>query len=173
MRRPASDAAAALIAELGLEPHPEGGHYRETYRHRPPGGGRGHATLIYYLLQADEPSRWHRVADAVEIWLFQAGAPFELGLSPDGERAHYRRLGADVANGEEPQIEIPAGVWQSARSLGRYSLAACLVVPAFDFASFEMAPAGWAPAPTGPLSRGRTRRNNRLGIRSGRARPKP
>jgi uncharacterized protein len=173
MSRPVSDTAAALIAKLGLEPHPEGGYYRETFRHRLPGGGRGHATLIYYLLQAGELSHWHRVIDAAEIWLFQAGAPFELGLSPDGERRDYRRLGTDIANDEEPQIEIPAGVWQSARSLGLYSLAACMVAPAFDFASFEMAPPGWAPGATGPLLRSRAPRINRLGVRSGRMRAKP
>jgi predicted cupin superfamily sugar epimerase len=157
MSRPVSDTAAALIAQLGLEPHLEGGHYRETYRHRPAGGGRGHATLIYYLLQAGELSHWHRVTDADEIWLFQAGSPFELGLSPDGERRDYRRLGTDVANGEKPQIEIPAGVWQSARSLGLYSLAACMVTPAFEFESFEMAPPGWVPglAPIRPGTGGR------------------
>jgi len=173
MSRPVSDTAAALIAQLGLEPRPEGGHYRETYRDRPRGGGRGQATLIYYLLQAGELSHWHRVTDAVEIWLYQAGAPFELGLSPDGEQRDFRRLGTDVAIGEEPQIEIPAGAWQSARSLGLYSLAACLVVPAFDFASFEMAPPGWAPGTTGPLLRSRAPRINRLGMRSGRMRAKP
>lgn len=145
MSRPVSDTAAALIAQLGLEPHPEGGHYRETYRHSPADGSRGHATLIYYLLQAGDVSHWHRVVDAIEIWLFQAGSPLELGLSPDGESRSFNRLGTDIANGEAPQIEIPAGHWQSARSLGLYSLAACLVVPAFDFAGFEMAPPGWNP----------------------------
>ena len=145
MTRPVSETAAALISQLGLEPHPEGGHYRETYRDRPADGSRGRATLIYFLLQAGETSRWHRVTDAEEIWLFQAGAPVELRLSRDGAQRETRRLGADVANGEEPQILIERGVWQSAASLGFYSLAACLVTPAFDFAGFEMAPAGWAP----------------------------
>ncbi len=146
MSRPVSDTAAALIAQLGLEPHPEGGHYRETYRDRPAGGGRARASLIHYLLQAGEVSHWHRVNDADEIWLFQAGSPLELALSPDGEIREDLVLGADVANGERPQILVGQGVWQSARSLGLYTLTACLVTPAFDFAGFEMAPPGWSPA---------------------------
>ncbi len=146
MSRPVSDTAAALIAQLGLEPHPEGGHYRETYRDRPSGGGRARASLIHYLLQAGEVSHWHRVNDADEIWLFQAGSPLELILSPDGEIREDHILGADVANGERPQILVNQGAWQSARSLGLYTLTACLVTPAFDFAGFELAPPGWSPA---------------------------
>jgi uncharacterized protein len=155
MSRPVSDTAAALIAQLGLEPHPEGGHYRETYRDRPTGGGRGRATLIYYLLQGGEVSHWHRVNDADEIWLFQAGSPLELPLSPDGQRREDRILGTDVANGEEPQILVGRGVWQAARSLGLYTLVACMVTPAFDFTGFEMAPPGWSPARPDPRGAGR------------------
>ncbi len=146
MSRPVSDTAAALIAQLGLEPHPEGGHYRETYRDRPAGGGRAHASLIHYLLQAGEASHWHRVNDADEVWLFQAGSPLELTLSPDGQIREDHILGPDVANGEQTQILVNKSVWQSARSLGLYTLAACLVTPAFEFAGFEMAPPGWSPA---------------------------
>jgi predicted cupin superfamily sugar epimerase len=146
MSRLVSDTAAALIAQLGLEPHPEGGHYRETYRDRPAAGSRARASLIHYLLQAGEVSHWHRVNDADEVWLFQAGSPLELTLSPDGEVREDHILGADVAIGERPQILVSRGVWQSARSLGLYTLAACLVTPAFDFAGFEMAPPGWSPA---------------------------
>ena len=146
MNRPVSDTAAALIAQLGLEPHPEGGHYRETYRDRTMGDARARASLIHYLLQAGEVSHWHRVNDADEIWLFQAGSPLQLILSPDGQRGEDLVLGADVANGERPQILVSQGVWQSARSLGLYTLVACLVTPAFDFAGFEMASAGWSPS---------------------------
>ncbi len=149
MSRPVSDTAAALIAQLGLEAHPEGGHYRETYRHRPAAGCRGHATLIHYLLQAGEVSHWHRVNDADEIWLFQAGSPLEISLSPDGQQREDRLLGTDVANGQQPQIKVAQGVWQSARSLGLYTLVACMVAPAFDIAAFEMAPPGWSPAMPG------------------------
>ncbi|HEY2111951.1 MAG TPA: cupin domain-containing protein [Dongiaceae bacterium] len=154
MNRPVSDTAAALIAQLGLGPHPEGGHFRETYRHRPADGSRGHATLIYYLLQAGEVSHWHRVNDADELWLFHAGSPLELLLAPEGGKREERRLGTDVANGEEPQILIERGVWQSARSLGLYTLAACMVTPAFDFAGFEMAPPGWSPLTRAPSGAG-------------------
>jgi predicted cupin superfamily sugar epimerase len=117
--------------------------------------------LIYYLLQAGEVSQWHRVNDADEIWLFQAGSPLELVLSPDGRERDYRRLGTDIANGEELQVLVGQGVWQSARSLGLYSLVGCLVTPAFDFAGFEMAPPGWSPMkhPAHSTSpRGRARR---------------
>ena len=163
MSRPVSDTAAALIAQLRLEPHPEGGHFRETYRDRPDGGGRGRATLIYYLLQAGEVSHWHRVTDADEIWLFQAGSPLELLLSADGREREALLLGTDVAAGEQPQLLVPRGSWQSAHSLGLYTLVACLVTPAFDFAGFELAPPGWSPAkqPTGgrhPSPRGLRRR---------------
>src|SRR5262249_5913430 len=153
MSRPVSDTATALIAQLGLQPHPEGGHFRETYRHRPGDGSRGHATLIYYLLQAGEGSKWHRVRDADEIWIFHAGWPLELLRAREGGAQEEHYLGTDVANGEEPQILVEADVWQSARSLGLYTLVACMVAPAFDFAGFEMAPPGWAPARGPAVSR--------------------
>lgn len=140
-----SDDAAALIARLGLQPHPEGGHFVETYRHRPPQGGRGDATAIYYLLRAGEESRWHRVTDAVEVWVYHAGAPLSLTLSADGRSTEAFRLGAAIAAGERPQVIVPAGCWQTARSLGDWTLVSCVVAPAFEYDSFEMAPAGWQP----------------------------
>jgi len=140
-----SDEAAALIARLGLRPHPEGGHFVETYRHAPTPAGRGDATAIYYLLRSGEESRWHRVTDAVEIWAYHAGAPLVLTLSPDGSRTESHRLGTDIAVGERPQAVVPAGCWQTARSLGNWTLVSCIVAPAFDYGSFEMAPAGWQP----------------------------
>lgn len=145
MTRPLSDTAPGLIRQLGLEPHPEGGHYRETFRHSPPGGGRGHMTAIYYLLEAGEVSRWHRVADADELWIFQTGGALELSLSPDGHAREDWRLGLDLAAGDAPQILVPAGCWQTARSLGLFTLVTCIVAPAFEFASFELAPEGWQP----------------------------
>jgi predicted cupin superfamily sugar epimerase len=137
--------AAAIIRALDLKPHPEGGHYRETFRHVPQSGGRGAMTAIYYLLQQGEVSAWHRV-DAAEIWHFYAGATLALILSPDGRRAEEILLGANVAAGERPQAVVPAACWQSARSRGDWTLVGCTVGPAFEFAGFEMAPPGWAPA---------------------------
>lgn len=139
------DEAAALIAALGLEPHPEGGHYRETYRHAPAEGGRGAVTAIYYLLRAGERSAWHRVTDAVEIWHHHAGAPLRLSVAEAGRETAEFRLGPDVAAGEHPQAVVPAGAWQAAESLGAWTLVGCTVAPAFLFDSFEMAPPGWTP----------------------------
>ena len=137
-------AVEALIAALELQPHPEGGHYRELYRDRPGDGSRGAMTAIYYLLAAGERSHWHRV-DAVEIWHHYAGASLALALSADGRMRAIHRLGNDFAAGERPQCAVPAGTWQSAVSLGAYSLMGCTVAPAFRFAGFELAPAGWEP----------------------------
>lgn len=140
-------AAEDVIRLLDLVPHPEGGFYRETYRDRPQNGGRGASTAIYYLLRAGEVSAWHRVTDAVEVWHHYAGGALELTLSSDGRETAVHRLGTDLGAGERPQVTVPAGVWQTARCLGDWTLAGCTVAPAFEFASFEMAPAGWAPHP--------------------------
>jgi uncharacterized protein len=136
--------AAAIIQALQLQPHPEGGHYCETFRHVPPSGGRGAMTAIYYLLREGEVSAWHRV-DAAEIWHFYAGAPLTLSVSADAKRVDAMTLGADVTAGERPQLVVPPGHWQSARSRGAWTLVGCTVGPAFDFAGFEMAPKGWEP----------------------------
>ncbi|MBI5164151.1 MAG: cupin domain-containing protein [Magnetospirillum sp.] len=135
--------AAAIVACLGLVPHPEGGAYAETYRHRPEDGGRGACTAIYYLLRAGERSRWHRV-DAVEIWHHYAGAALALNIAEAGT-TRVIRLGADLAAGEVPQAVVPAGAWQAAAPLGAWALLGCTVSPAFEFAGFEMAPEGWEP----------------------------
>lgn len=129
---------------LGLQPHPEGGHFREVLRDRGEAGGRGVATSIVFLLQAGEVSAWHRV-DALEIWNFHAGAPLELAIAEDGAAPGTRILGADFASGQQPQAVVPAHAWQSARSLGDWTLVGCVVAPAFSFAGFEMAPRGWTP----------------------------
>ncbi len=133
--------AASIIALLNLVPHPEGGHYRETFRDSAVDGtGRAASTAIYYLLQAGEISRWHKV-DAVEIWHWHKGAALELRISVDGTTVTTVRLGADFAAGEAPQCAVPAGTWQAARSLGDYSLVGCTVAPGFQFSGFEMADA--------------------------------
>ncbi len=131
--------ADAVVAALGLAAHPEGGWYRETFRHAEPGGGRGAMTAIYYLLKVGERSHWHRV-DAAEIWHWYAGAP--LALSTPGV---LRVLGPDLAAGQRPQLVVAKDEWQSAESLGEWTLVGCTVGPAFAFEGFELAPAGWSP----------------------------
>jgi len=139
--------AAEIARLLELQPHPEGGWFRETWRHRPAEGGRGAGTAIYYLLGDGAVSRWHRV-DAAEIWHFYAGAPLALTLSREGATQEVLRLGPDLAAGERPQLLVPEGAWQTARSLGAWTLVGCTVSPAFDFAGFELAPEGWEPSPS-------------------------
>ncbi len=136
--------AAAVIQQLGLARHPEGGWYRETWRHHGRDGGRGAGTAIYYLLSAGEVSAWHRV-DATEIWHWYAGAPLELDVASTGP-VETHRLGPDLPTGERPQIIVAEGAWQSARSLGAWSLVGCTVSPAFEFSGFEIAPPGWKPS---------------------------
>ena len=131
--------AADVIALLDLSPHPEGGHYRETFRdHRLVEGERAASTAIYFLLAAGEVSRWHRV-DAVEIWHWYAGAPLALFLG-DMSAPTVTRLGPDLTHDEQPQAIVPAGEWQAAESLGAWTLVGCTVAPGFSFAGFELAP---------------------------------
>ena len=140
--------ARRIIDALGLEPHPEGGWFRETWRAEAPDGERGAGTAIYYLLESGRVSRWHRV-DATEVWHWYAGAPLDLRLSPDGRLRRDAVLGPDIDTGERPQAIVPAGWWQSAapRAPGPegYTLAGCTVSPAFEFSGFELAPEGWEP----------------------------
>jgi predicted cupin superfamily sugar epimerase len=139
-------SAADVIRILDLKPHPEGGHFRETFRDpRTVAGGRSFSTAIYYLLARGERSHWHRV-DAAEIWHWYAGAPLVLEIAAN-ERASVERitLGADLVNGERPQSIVPAHAWQAAQSLGDWSLVGCTVAPGFEFSGFEMAPKDWPP----------------------------
>lgn len=138
--------AAEVIRLLGLQPHPEGGHYRETFRDPHEIDGRAASTAIYYLLDLGETSEWHRV-DAAETWLWHAGAPLVLTVSPNGHDAHAQHLGPDLARGQRPQIVVPAGHWQTATSLGAWTLVSCTVAPGFQFEGFEMAPPNWRPMP--------------------------
>lgn len=141
-----SDLTAKEIVDLlNLQPHPEGGWYCETYRHDAGDGGRGASTAIYYLLEAGDQSAWHRVTDADEVWHWYAGAPLAMTLSPDGRNEIAHRLGPDLATGQRPQLVVPAGHWQTAKSVGHWTLVGCTVAPAFQFESFEMAPPGWEP----------------------------
>lgn len=134
--------ADEIIARLGLLPHPEGGHYRQTWV-APGDGGRPAGTCIYFLLKADEASHWHRV-DAAEIWHFYAGAPLILRVAEtEAGPARALRLGPDLARGEAPQIVVPKDHWQAARSTGDWTLVGCTVSPGFRFEGFELAPPGF------------------------------
>jgi len=138
-------SAADIIRLLDLKPHPEGGHFRETFRDTRPINGRAASTAIYFLLAAGERSHWHRV-DAAEAWHWYAGAPLVLELvdTQAGPIRHVK-LGADLAAGERPQAVVPAGVWQAAETLGDWTLVGCTVAPGFEFSGFELAPKGWKP----------------------------
>ena len=129
--------ADALIAQLKLQPHPEGGHFRETFKDT--NSGRAHSTAIYFLLKAGEASRWHRV-DAAEGWHFYRGSPLELRI---GKETYV--LGPDIDEAQVPQLVVPPRAWQAARSLGNYTLVGCTVAPGFEFSKFEMAPDGFTP----------------------------
>lgn len=143
----ATTAARDIVRILRLAPHPEGGHFRETFRDaRCDAAGRPLSTAILFLLAGDEVSAWHRV-DAVEIWHYHAGAPLVLTQSPNGHDAEARHLGAAIAAGQSPQIVVPAGCWQTAASLGAWTLVGCTVAPGFLFAGFELAPPDWRPTP--------------------------
>ena len=137
-------SADDVIARLDLKPHPEGGHFRETFRDaRVDPNGRSLSTAIYFLLARDERSHWHRI-DAVEIWHWHAGSPLELEIADDDGR-RLVLLGPNIVTGELPQGIVPPHAWQAARSTGDWTLVGCTVAPGFDFATFELAPKGWMP----------------------------
>ena len=132
-----------IIDTLGLEPHPEGGWFRETFRALSSDCKRSTSTAIYYMLKADEQSRWHRVVDADEIWNWYAGGALLMSLLGDAHGREEHTLGANIVAGERPQVVVPKGVWQSARPRDGWALVGCIVAPAFRFEGFEMAPDGW------------------------------
>ncbi|MFW7377208.1 MAG: cupin domain-containing protein [Oligoflexus sp.] len=146
----------AIIEQLKLSPHPEGGYYRETYRSRgsigesslPENmlGHRHYSTAIYFLLPKDETSKFHRLKSD-ELWHFHLGSPVELILLKDNKRCEHVVLGADLQQGQALQYTIPAGTWFAARclyepKLGDYSFVSCTVSPGFDFMDFELAGEG-------------------------------
>lgn len=159
-----STTAGAIIARLQLEPHPEGGWYRQTWCAETGGTGasgiratgiegsdseRPGGTAIHFLLEAGQRSHWHRV-DAAEIWLWHAGAPIVLSISADAATpASVHRLGPDVLAGDAPQVLVPTGHWQAAAPVGGWALVSCVVVPGFSFAGFTLAPPDWKPG--GPV----------------------
>lgn len=140
-----------IIERLGLQPHPEGGYFAETWRaetsiisHPSTPEERAAGSAIYYLLQSGEISHWHRV-DAAEIWHFYGGSPLVLSISTDGRQVERQVLGHDLWSGELPQKVVPPHAWQSAESLGDWTLVGCTVSPAFQFERFELAPPDWSP----------------------------
>jgi len=140
-----SREARAIIDALGMQPHPEGGWYVETFRDPNETDGRAHSTAIYFLLEAGQVSHWHRV-DAVEAWHWHAGAPLQLDIhDADAGVVTSYRLGPDVLAGERPQGIVREQAWQSARSLGAWTLVGCTVAPGFRFEGFELAPPGFTP----------------------------
>jgi len=150
----AQPTAADVIRLLDLIPHPEGGHFRETFRDaslvfpaaRTGDGaaGRAASTAIYYLLARGERSHWHRT-DAAEVWNWYAGAPLKLDIALKNGSRESVTLGNALAAGERPQAVVPAHAWQAAQSLGDWTLVGCTVAPGFDFAQFELASKGWEP----------------------------
>jgi uncharacterized protein len=136
--------ADAVIRLLDLAPHPEGGHFRETFRDPRQIDRRAASTAIYFLLKRDERSRWHRI-DAVEVWHWYAGAPLMLEIAATPSHIERPMLGCNLAAGERPQTIVPAHAWQAAQTLGDWTLCGCTVAPGFNFAGFEMAPKNWEP----------------------------
>ena len=138
-------SAAEVIRLLDLKPHPEGGHFRETFRDQLTiEGGRVASTAIYFLLAHSQRSRWHRI-DTAEIWHYHAGAPLELQIAVPGSAVLRLTVGPELAAGARPQAIVPARAWQSAQSLGEWTLMGCTVAPGFEFRGFEVAPEGWFP----------------------------
>lgn len=132
------------VDRLGLEPHPEGGWFRRVWTAPDSDSdGRPSGSAIQYLLEGGSASRWHRV-DASELWVHTSGAPIELSVS-DGSRVDTVMLGTGTLGDETPQYVVDPGLWQSASSAGDWSLVVCVVVPAFEWEGFELAPPGWDP----------------------------
>lgn len=143
------NSADALIKQLQLSAHPEGGWYRETWRGAADASGRASGTAIVFLLRSGEASHWHRV-DADEMWIWQGGDPLDLGIATSDEGpVRTLRLGGDIGAGEALQGLVPKSAWQAAwgceNGSAGYSLVSCVVVPGFNFAGFELAAPGWAP----------------------------
>ena len=127
-----------IIESFGMRPHPEGGHYVETWRGPDRGDGRAAGTAIYFLLRAGERSHWHRV-DADEIWLYHLGEPLRLSIAEDGKPVDH------LLGPRQPHVLVTGGAWQSDQPVGQFTLVSCIVVPGFEFAGFELAPPGWQP----------------------------
>jgi len=144
--------AAEVVHELELTPHPEGGFYRETHRSILDGDGhhgtsnRVASTVIYFLIARDQNNRWHKV-DADEIWFWHAGADLELSIvDPSTDVQTVLRIGTSGENHAAPHGVVPPQWWQSARTLGEWTLVSCVVTPGFEWSKFVLAPTGWSPS---------------------------
>ena len=129
-----------IIVHLGLQPHPEGGHYRQTWIGE--NAGRPTGTCIYFLLKDGEASHWHKV-DATEIWLYHSGAPLILSLSETEQGPATDQILGPTLPDQQPQIIVPQNHWQAARTTGAYTLVSCTVFPGFQFDGFTLAPPGF------------------------------
>ena len=137
--------AAAIVKALGMLEHPEGGWYAETWRAEAPGGERPSGSAILFLLAAGHRSHWHRL-DADEVWQYSGGDPVELSVWLEGDPAvTVHRVGPVEDGRADVQAVVPAGAWQTATSLGAWTLVGCIVTPAFEFEGFELAPEDWDP----------------------------
>jgi len=134
-----SDRPAELIERLGLQPHPEGGHYAEIFRsgHRVSDGrDRSAVTTIYYLLRRGDVSRWH-VVSSDEVWHLYEGDGLELvTFDPESQTTDRAILGA-ASDRSRPVHVVRAGHWQAVRPTGGYALAGCTVAPGFEFEDFR------------------------------------
>jgi predicted cupin superfamily sugar epimerase len=144
--------ASYWIEKYNLLPHPEGGHYVETYRSaesvvqdalpvRFENGSRSFSTGIYFLLEQDQFSAFHRIKSD-EMWHFYAGEALDIFvIYPETEELQVIKLGSNPENGETFQAVVPAGTWFASRPVkdSNYALVGCTVSPGFDFTDFEMA----------------------------------
>ncbi len=139
--------AAEIIARLELRPHPEGGHYRETFRDQTTDAkGRSRSTLIYFLLRAANARTGIASMRSRNLALLCRGPADAAHCGMSAARQHeVVRLGTDLVSGERPQGIVPANAWQMAETTGEWTLVGCTVAPAFEFAKFELAPKGWEP----------------------------
>ena len=132
--------ADQIIKFLQLQPHPEGGWYKQTWKSEDTLSGRASGTSIYFLLKAGEISHWHKI-DSVEIWHYYDGSPLILRIANEGNNEIATKiLGPNLAKSQSPQILVNKNLWQSAETTGDYTLVGCTVSPGFEFSKFTLAP---------------------------------
>ena len=133
------DKCSQLINRLKLKPHPEGGHFVETFRDT-----NEQISHIYYLLKKGETSHWHRI-NKNEVLIFYDGDPLQVLLSKDKIHIQKITIGRDMNQGHQYQFVVEAETWFSMVPLGKWTLIGCIVTPAFDYKDFELAPPNWFP----------------------------